>query len=561
MTRGDNRYESPHSIVNAFADFFKSVYVNSSRPPPDVNNRYLGDANISVNNLSITDIVKALKKMKSKHTAGPDLIPSFLLRDCATCLSKPLHTIFNLSLNTHTFPHQWKSAKICPVFKGGNISDISNYRPISILSNFSKAFEMCIYEKLFSQAKNILSPKQHGFYHKRSTLTNLTCFLQKAHGAVSKKLQLDIIYTDFSKAFDKLDHGLVAKKMSTMGFHGNLIKFFMSYLTGRIQSVEYNGFKSYEYCACSGAPQGSNLAPLLFSIFINDLAVNIRSDCLLFADDLKLFRVIHNQEDCATLQQDIRTVSEWCDANRLPLNVEKCKKMTISNLSNETNFDYILNGSILPNCGHVRDLGITVDKKLTFNTHIDNVIQSALKTLGFIVRSTSLFRNIGSLVPLFNSLVKSKLLYGSILWHPYYNIHIKRLENVQRRFLKYLSFKVDSAYPVRGFNHELLLNRFNFNSLEHCTILSSQCFLYKLCNNLIDCPELLSQLDFLVPPANTRQHDRFYLPLCRTNLSRKAPLIRACSWHNRINNVTDIDIFDSSLSDFRGRMIRSVNLL
>ena len=99
--------------------------------------------------------------MKSKHTAGPVLIPSFLLRDCATCLSKPLHTIFNLSLNTHTFSHQWKSAKICPVFKGGNISDISNYHPISILSNFSKAFEMCIYEKLFSQAKNILSPKQH----------------------------------------------------------------------------------------------------------------------------------------------------------------------------------------------------------------------------------------------------------------------------------------------------------------------------------------------------------------------------------------------------------------
>ena len=114
--------------------------------------------------------------------------------------------------------------------------------------------------------------------------------------------------------------------------------------------------------------------------------------------------------------------------------------MYVSNLSNETNFDYILNGSILSNCGHVRDLSIIVDKKLTFNIHIDSVIQSALNALAFIVRSTSLFRNIGSLVPLFNSLVKSKLFYGLILWHPYYNIHIKRHENVQRRFLKYLSF-------------------------------------------------------------------------------------------------------------------------
>ena len=560
MILGNNSFESPHSIVNAFADFFKSVYVNSSCPSPDDSNNCFSNANISLYQIRHSDITKALKKLKNKHTAGPDLIPSFLLRDCATCLTKPLHAILNLSLKTNSFPHKWKFAKICPVFKGGDINDIANYRPISILSNFSKVFEMCIYEKLFSQVRNIISPRQHGFYHKRSTITNLTCFLQKAYETINKKIQLDVIYTDFSKAFDKLDHGLVAKKMIIMGFHENLINFFMSYLSNRIQYVEYNGFRSYEYCACSGAPQGSNLAPLLFSIFINDLAENISSGCLLFADDLKLFRTIQNHDDCLSLQNDIRIVSEWCDINALPLNVKKCRKMTISTLKNEINFNYILNGAVLPDCESVRDLGITVDKKLTFNAHIDNVVQSALKTLGFVIRSTSQFRTTHSLITLFNALVKSKLLYGSMVWHPYYKVHIIRLERVQRRFLKYLSFKINGAYPARGFDHGTLLAGFDFKSLEHCTILSSQCFLFKLCNNLIDSPELLSQVNFLVPPANTRQHNRFYLPFCRTNLSHKAPLCRACSWHNQINNVTSIDIFDSSLNSFKKRVVCSINL-
>ena len=166
---------------------------------------------------------------------------------------------------------------------------IENYRPISIISNFAKVFEKCIYNRIFAQIKPLITTKQHGFFQSRSTTTNLMCFLQYCCAGLNEKLQIDAIYTDFSKAFDRLDHGIIATKMSLLGFHPSLVQFFLSYLQDRIQCVEFNGFVSRRFVATSGAPQGSNLAPLIFSLFVNDIVSNLQCEALLFANDLKLF--------------------------------------------------------------------------------------------------------------------------------------------------------------------------------------------------------------------------------------------------------------------------------
>lgn len=549
MMSGISSFDSPQSIVDAFADFFKSVYIQSS---PPILEQKSDTQNITINPLTKKEICDSLNKLKNTSTAGHDKIPSFILRDCSECLTTPLHFIFNLAIRTSTFPEQWKIAKVSPVHKGGTPDNyIENYRPISILSNFSKAFEVCIYNNLFHQIKSLISPAQHGFFTKRSTLTNLTSFLQKAYRAVGNKKQLDVVYTDFGKAFDRLDHGLIASKMFSLGLHLNLVNFFISFLKGRLQFVEYNGFKSSIYGIPSGAPQGSNLAPLIFAIFVNDITVNISSNCLLFADDLKLFRTINSATDCNELQNDIDTLERWCVINKLSLNIKKCKTMSISNLNSEINFDYTLANTILERVDSIRDLGVIVDKKLTFNNHIDEIVNSTLKTLGFIIRSTKEFKNIDSIITLYNSLIKSKLLYAALVWFPSYNIHVDRLEYVQRRFLKYLCFMQDGAYPPRGFDHVLLLQRFNFLSLKQCSILNGQLFLFKLCNNMIDSPEMLNELNFFVPPKNTRKQVRFYLEHKATNLAKCAPLYKACTWFNTLNNLSDIDLFNNSPAQFK----------
>ena len=197
------------------------------------------------------------------------------------------------------------------------------------------------------------------------------------------------------------------------------------------------------------------------------------------------------------------------------------------------------------------DLGVTIDKKLTFNKHIDEIVQATLKTLGFIFRSTKDFTKTERLITLYNSLIKSRLQYAALIWFPNYDIHIDRLEYVQRRFLKYLSFKLDGVYPPRGFDHSLLLQRFNFLSLKQSTILASQLFLFKICNNMVDCGDLLNNLNFFVPPVNTRTHYRFYLENSRTNLVRNAPIYKACSWFNQLSNNSDLDLFHGSVNSFK----------
>ena len=319
----------PMDIVNAFADFFSGVFVQSNISLASDNNYHYNAPNISLGAFSESEILKALSSLKNKLTSGMDGIPAFLIKDCARVFAKPLMHLFNLSIKTLNFPDAWKIARICPVLKSGDVGVIENYRPISIISNFAKVFEKCIYNRIFAQIKPLITTKQHGFFQSRSTTTNLMCFLQYCCAGLNEKLQIDAIYTDFSKAFDRLDHGIIATKMSLLGFHPSLVQFFLSYLQDRIQCVEFNGFVSRRFVATSGAPQGSNLAPLIFSLFVNDIVSNLQCETLLFADDLKLFRVVRDPGDCHLLQHDLDTLSGWCLMNRLPLNVNKCKKVTI----------------------------------------------------------------------------------------------------------------------------------------------------------------------------------------------------------------------------------------
>lgn len=543
--------DNPTDIVNSFANFFQGVYIVSS--PGNVS--YECGNSISLETFDTEDVLKALKFTKNRKTAGPDKIPSFLIRDCAFVLAEPLTRLFNLSISTQTFPGVWKQAKICPIFKTGNRDIIENYRPVSILSNIAKAFERCIHNKLFFKIKNLITPSQHGFFPGRSTVTNLTCFLEYTYNSIDEGYQVDAVYTDFSKAFDKMDHGIMAEKMSQMGFDNKLIKFFSSYVHQRKQYVEYNGHRSCPFIATSGAPQGSCLAPLIFSIYINDIVTQLKSCSLLFADDLKIFSVVRCKDDCIRLQADLDVISNWCVENRLALNTSKCKKMSYSLKRIELDHPYTINSAILENCEHVKDLGVYLDKKLTFNIHIDEVSRGALKSLGFLLRSTEGFNSPLCLTALYMSLVKSKINYASQIWSPIHQVHIRRLENVQRKFLKYLSFKLDGVFPERGYNHLRLLQRFDLLSIEQTHRLHSLSFLYKLCNGHADCASLLARLNFSAPLVRTRNQNTFYLSNVRTCLAGKAPLYRACTDFNDVESLASVDIFGDSLRQFRNVLV------
>lgn len=548
MTFNGVRLDDHQSIVNAFATFFKTAYllptsnVATSESPPVVG------STLAISSIPEQEVYQSLRKLNNKWTAGPDDIPSCIVKDCASIFAAPLTLLFNLSLRTGTFPAFWKSSRICPVFKKNDRSLIENYRPIAIICNFSKVFEMVLHKIIFSHVKNYITFHQHGFMAGRSTTTNLACFTQYLSEKLDHGSQVDIIYTDFSKAFDSLDHSILSKKLEIFGFSQLLKSLCVSYLSERHQYVKYHGYTSPKFVASSGVPQGSVLGPLLFVLFINDIGNDLSCSHLIYADDLKLYKEILSLDDCFELQSDLDKIHAWCVVNRLSLNTEKCCVLSCSRRRALILHNYSINNVILVRSSEHTDLGVTFNSRFSFDSHISNMVSSAYRILGFVIRSGHDFENILALKSLYNSLVRSKLEYASVVWSPHYNIYINEIEKVQRRFLKFLSFKVDKSYPPRGISQESLLARFNYNSLSNRRSCSSMLFLFKILNNVFDCPEFLNYIKFHVPTRFTRARSLFYLPAPRTNTLKFSPLYVA---GGIINALENIDMFFTNETQIR----------
>ena len=519
-------YDNPQAIVDAFATFFESTFINSG----DSNQLPQCESSLPFFNISkITEeqVVKAIKSLKNSFTTGPDGIPSFIVKDCCNVLCEPLLIIFNTGITSSTFPMCWRTSKVCPILKSGDSSVINNYRPISILSNFAKVFEKILYTSLYSHVESFISPQQHGFVNRRSTITNLSCFSQQVAEVLNKQGQVDVIYTDFTKAFDQIDHSIILHKLQLFGLSNKLCSFLSSYLTNRSQYVSYNGFKSSEYLVTSGVPQGSNLGPLIFLLFINDLPTYIEHcPSLLFADDTKVHNEIKSESDCLGLQLAVDNLTNWCFINRLALNVQKCKVITFSRKKHPLIYDYNINNTRLERFEIVKDLGVYFDSNFNFNHHANEVAKSAAVSLGFILRNTKGFNNIRALKNLYNAFVVSKLEYASLIWSPIYSCYKTMLERIQRKFLKHIWFKLFGHYPPQGFDHNQLLVILNFKSLEQRRISHFLIFLYKLINYKIDCSYLLSKLSFIVPRSGSRKPLCLQTPLCRSDVLKSSPVYK-----------------------------------
>lgn len=542
----------PQSIANAFARYFRDSYVVSTEMSADSESLGpQGEHMLNISFFTVEEVTTALKKLKGKLTAGPDSVPSFLLKDCGSVFAKPLTFIFNLCLRKATFPSQWKLSKLCPLHKKGKTTEVSNYRPITIINNFGKVFEAALYTKIYGFFREQLVGCQHGFVAGRSTVTNLFCITQFIADSIDNRLQCDVVYTDFSKAFDRLDHGILLAKLDKIGFSPELVSFFKSYLYDRNQYVSFHGSRSVLIPVTSGVPQGSILGPLLFNIFINDITHSFDGHVhsLLYADDLKLYSRVRSLDDCICLQRNLERVALWCRNNRLYLNSDKCYVLSYGLSQQQILFNYSIDDSVLARPEKICDLGVVFDPKLSFSEHINTTVAKAFKMLGFIVRNCRHFVRNDTLVLLYNTYVRSHLEYASVIWEPYYDVHINSLERVQRRFLKYLSFKSSGVYPSIGFPHDLLLRQHNFESLSTRRQRVLLIFLHKVLSGKIDCLCIRQQLQLNTPRDASRHALFFYPPTPRTNKLKYSPLHRLCSSYDRVCHR--FNIYDCTVATIR----------
>ena len=481
---------------------YQSVFTqedpDSSIPDPD------GNPFPAMKDISVTEegVKKLLQKANPRKASGPDMIPARFLKECAEDLAPILVIIFSKSLQTGTVPDDWKTANVSAVFKKGQRYDPANYRPVSLTCLCCKMLEHIIVSNVMKHvdANTILTDCQHGFRARRSCETQLVTLLHDLASTLDMGTQMDMVVLDFSKAFDRVPHGRLLKKIHHYGIRGSTYHWISSFLRNRTQRVVVEGCASDSVPVVSGVPQGSVLGPLLFLLFINDLPDKINSQTRLFADDCIVYRPIRSPEDCSILQQDLYTLAEWETKWGMEFHPQKCSVLSISGpRSNTIKYPYSLKGHTLEAQDITKYLGVDLQSSLSWKPHIDRITKKANSMLGFLRRNLRSCSEDTKAQAYFN-MVRSNLEYCSSVWSPHHKDQKQKLEMVQRRAARYTTNRFGNTSSVTS-----MLQHLQWESLESRRAKIQLTLFFKVVNDLIDIPAA----DYLTPAmSRTRSSHR-----------------------------------------------------
>lgn len=475
---------------NLFRSYFKQVYDKSSRSTLNFSYSGLEAGNIPAFEISHGDVLHKIKTIKRSFSSGCDGIPSEFIYKTSEAIAYPLFIIFAKSLQ-HAYIHpSWKVYNITPIFKNGMKNVVENYRPISVCSVLQKLLDALITDLIMSQFMPHLVSQQHGFTPGRSISTNLSVLNYHVLDAFKNGRQLDVIYTDFQKAFDSVNFNVLLVKLYIYKFPLNLIHWLEQYLFGRTARVKFNGTFSRDFEISSGVPQGSSSGPILFLIFINDLVSNLSSNGLIFADDFKLFRRIDSVRDCNVLQLDLDKISLWCSSNKLNLNVSKCKIVTYTRGHDFISYQYKTSEAELARVSELVDLGVMFSSDLSFNKHIENILAKANRRWMFIQKLCHGFKAAHSYKLLYMAYVRSILAFGSTIWRPLYANLQSLLETFQHRILRKLAYVDKVNFDFFSHDYRFVAQKFNIPSLNSFYDYTDMLFFVNLINTA-SCEQLV----------------------------------------------------------------------
>ena len=490
--------------------------------------------------LSPTDpkeVSDMIDNLDDKKSPGPKGIPIFLLKRFKDFFSFWLSKLINLSFETGVFPDVLKFAKITPLHKKESKLDFHNYRPISLLSVYSKIFEKIIYSRVYNYLVkfNLIYSKQFGFRRNHSCNHAIISLTEHVKKLLDDGEIVCGVFVDLEKAFDTVHHEILCDKLNAYGLRGKINDLFKSYLDNRKQYVSLNGFDSEMEDITCGVPQGSTLGPLLFLIYINDFRLCLtKTSSGHFADDTF---IMYNSKKLKSIEtvinHELKQVNKWLRLNKLSLNASKTELIFFYPTSMKSlNFDqtYInFNGIRLKPVDFVKYLGMYIDKHLNWNHHIHELSKKLSQSNG-ILSKLRYNAPLEVCIQVYYAIFYSRLIYGCNAWGLSSDENIKAIQILQNKCIRILSFlHPNSHISEQTFSNLKFLNVrdiIKFYQLRlvydfHCTMLPTDLMsLFKLSSEVrIDCQDNLNSIInklLYIPKFNSvtygKQSLRYHVP-------------------------------------------------
>ena len=555
----DKEITDPLEIVERFNNFFVNVGPSTAAKIPDTaqNPSHYMKGNYPcsfyVTPVTPEELDLIIRNLKNS-SSGWDELSAQIIKSAKLFLIDPLVFICNLSLTTGIFPDQLKVAKVLPLYKSDDPKIFSNYRPVSVLPIISKILERIMYNRLIKYLNDnkILYAFQFGFRKNHSAAMVLITLVDKISMALEDGEFAIGLFLDFSKAFDTINYEILYMKLLHYGIRGCALDWFKSYLSNRKQYVHYNGLcSSLKPIAC-GVPQGSILGPLLFLIYVNDIAyVSEYLFTVMFADDTNALISHKNlnilEERCTS---EMIKVSDWVNANKLCLNVKKTLYMLFKGKKKIANEQGIfVDNKQIQKTDQTKFLGIIISDNLSWQTHIDYISKKVSKSIGILYR-LSKFLNKSSLLSLYYSLIYPYYIYCNEVWGLEYITNQRKLLILQKRALRIICNKsrLEHTDPLFKECNILKLNDINTSLITN--------FMFKFYHK--DLPNTFDDMftfNRSVHVHYTRQCKELHVPIIHSNLVKMSiRYIGVITW----NKASRYMMLNCTLDTFKRRLRRII---